>query len=85
MWVSKSKNRPPETPPGEQSYYLINNPYGYRINIRNPVMGGMLTKYKQRHNIPAWVPLSDVERRVFESCAMWQLKGRENPKYQKTK
>ena len=59
----------------DDTYTLIDNPYGYQVNISSnrPVLrsgesiNDLYRRYKAKHRIPAWCPLSDPERREFEA------------------
>lgn len=62
----------------DDTYTLIDNPYGYQVNINShrPIMrsgesiNDLYRRYKAKHGIPAWCPLSDPERREFEAFVM---------------
>lgn len=62
----------------DDTYTLIDNPYGYQVNIgsQRPIMrsgtslNDLYRRYKTKHGIPAWCPLSDDERREFEAYVM---------------
>ena len=43
------------------------NRYGYRLDIRNPLVQKLYLRYKDKHHIPHWCPLSDEERLDFEA------------------
>lgn len=57
------------------TYTLINNAYGYQVNINSqcPILrsgesiNDLYRRYKAKHGIPAWCPPSDKERREFEA------------------
>ena len=59
----------------DDTYTLIDNPYGYQVNVNShrPILrsgesiNDLYRRYKAAHNIPAWCPLSDGERREFEA------------------
>lgn len=42
------------------------NPYGYRLDIRNPLVEKLYWRYKEKNHIPHWCPMSDAERLDFE-------------------
>ena len=60
------------------TYTLINNPYGYQVNINSqrPILrsgesiNDLYRRYKAKHGIPAWCPPSDKERLEFEAYVM---------------
>lgn len=62
----------------DDTYILIDNPYGYQVNINShrPILrsgesiNDLYRRYKAANNIPAWCPLSDSERREFEQYVM---------------
>ena len=41
--------------------------YGYKINLNVPGMTELYYRFKKMKGIPRWCPLSDEERREFES------------------
>ena len=43
------------------------NPYGYRLDIRHPLVEKLYWRYKDKHHIPRWCPMSDEERLDFEA------------------
>lgn len=52
------------------------NPYGYRVNIRNPYIYDLYRRFKRKRNIPIWCPLSDEERFEFELAVIPHLEKR---------
>lgn len=46
---------------------LLNNKYGYKVNISHPKIKPLYQRFKKWKNIPNWCPLSDDERLEFES------------------
>ena len=49
-------------------------------NINNPDMKKLYYRWKEKHDIPKRIPLSDQERRQFDRDTMLLLQGRDNPK-----
>jgi len=45
---------------------LSKNPYGYTLNINNPVIFSYYMRFKRWKGVPVWCPLSDGERAEFE-------------------
>ena len=66
------------TPPREQpqNIYTQGNPYGYRLNLRHPLVEKLYYRYKERMGISRSTPLSDEERLDFEERAIPWLKDR---------
>lgn len=58
------------------------NRYGYRLDIRNPLVQKLYWRYKDKHHIPHWCPLSDEERLDFEAQVIkwWERRQREQQK-----
>lgn len=54
---------------------LKDKPYGYRVDISTEDVLPLYKRYKKWKGIPDWCPLSDDERREFESML---LKGEAN-------
>lgn len=62
----------------DDTYILIDNPYGYQVNINShrPILrsgesiNDLYRRYKVNQGIPAGCPLSDAERREFERYVM---------------
>lgn len=48
-------------------YLAKPNPYGYKLDIRHPLVAKLYWRYKKQHHIPHWCPLSDAERLDFEA------------------
>lgn len=55
--------KPPQEQP--QSIYTQGNPYGYRLNLRHPLVQKLYDRYKERLGISRSTPLSDEERLDF--------------------
>ena len=51
----------------EESIYCFNNPYGFHLNINHPKINELYRRYKAWKGYPPHFPLSDKERREFES------------------
>lgn len=45
---------------------LLNNKYGYKVNISHSKIKPLYQRFKKWKNIPNWCPLSDDERLEFE-------------------
>ena len=52
------------------------NPYGYRLDIRHPLVEKLYWRYKDKHHIPRWCPMSDEERLDFEAQVVEWWEGR---------
>ena len=52
--------------------YAPENKYGYEVNISHPRIKPLYERFKRWKGIAGWVPLSDSERKEFES---YILKG----------
>lgn len=67
-------------PPREEaSLYTQGNPYGYRLNLRHPLVQKLYYRYKERMGISRSTPLSDEERLDFEERVIPWLERRGNP------
>ena len=53
---------------------LVDNPYGYRVDISTPEVAELYARFKKWKNIPSWCPLSDKERFEFESYILGENK-----------
>lgn len=49
------------------------NPYGYRVNIRNPYVHTLWVRYHEKHDLPMHYPISDAERFEFELAVIPHL------------
>lgn len=64
-------------PPQEQpDLYTQDNPYGYRLNLRHPLVQKLYDRYKERLGISRSTPLSDSERQDFEERVIPWLETR---------
>lgn len=45
----------------------VPNKYGYQLDLKDPLVKKLYGRYKDKHHIPHWYPLSDAERLDFES------------------
>ena len=45
----------------------VPNKYGYQLDLRDPLVQKLYWRYKEKHHIPHWCPLSDDERLDFEA------------------
>lgn len=66
--------KPPQEQP--QGIYTQGNPYGYRLNLRHPLVQKMYYRYKAKLGISRSTPLSDEERMDFEERVIPWLKDR---------
>jgi hypothetical protein len=60
----------------EQPLFCHPNKYGYVLNLRHRLINKLYFRYKDKHNIPHWCPLSDNERQEFETVVIDYLKGK---------
>lgn len=51
----------------EISIYTENNPYGYKYNINHPKVNELYRRYKVWKGYPVQYPLTDAQRKDFES------------------
>lgn len=49
------------------------NPYGYRVNIRNPYINDLYRRWGRKNEIPVGMPYSDAERFEFELAVIPHL------------
>lgn len=59
-----------------QSIYTHGNRYGYRLNLRHPLVKKLYLRYKDKLGISQSMPLSDAERMDFERQALPWLERR---------
>ena len=45
----------------------VPNKYGYQLDLKDPLVQKLYWRYKDKHHIPHWCPLSDGERLDFEA------------------
>ena len=45
----------------------VPNKYGYQLDLKDPLVQKLYWRYKDKHHIPHWRPLSDEERLDFEA------------------
>lgn len=45
----------------------VPNKYGYQLDLKDTLVKKLYGRYKDKHHIPHWCPLSDAERLDFES------------------
>lgn len=55
--------------------YAPQNKYGYQVDISHPKIKPLYERFKKWKGIANWVPLSDEERREFESYILKQMGG----------
>lgn len=68
-------------PPREEAcLYTQGNPYGYRLNLRHPLVEKLYYRYKERMGISRSTPLSDEERLDFEERVIPWLKEHSHEK-----
>ena len=60
----------------------VPNKYGYQLDLRDPLVQKLYWRYKGKHHIPRWCPLSDDERLDFEAQVIkwWERRQREQQK-----
>lgn len=52
----------------ETGQRLQHNPWGYQVNVNHPQVRPIYERYKRNYlHVPDWCPLSDAERRQFET------------------
>lgn len=44
--------------------------YGYRVNIRNPYVAKLFTRFRDKLRLPTWCPCNDIERLEFETAVI---------------
>ena len=50
------------------------NPYGYRFNINHPNVKRAYKEYQRRHGLDIHIPMTDAQRRAFESELLQKLR-----------
>lgn len=58
--------------------YVEDNPYGYRLNIAHPLIRKLYFRYKDSKGIGHSIPLSDQERREFETGVIRWMERRKS-------
>lgn len=48
----------------------VPNKYGYQLDLKDPLVKKLYGRYKDKHHIPHWCPMSDEERLDFEAQVM---------------
>ena len=56
----------------------VPNKYGYQLDLKDPLVKKLYGRYKDKHHIPHWCPLSDDERMDFEAQVMEWWERRSN-------
>ena len=58
------------------------NKYGYQLDLKDPLVQKLYWRYKDKHHIPHWCPLSDDERLDFEAQVIkwWERRQHEQQK-----
>lgn len=54
----------------------VPNKYGYQLDLKDPLVQKLYWRYKDKHHIPHWCPLSDGERLDFETTLIDWLNER---------
>lgn len=59
----------------------VPNKYGYQLDLKDPLVQKLYWRYKEKHHIPHWCPLSDAERLDFEAQVMewWERRSNGRP------
>lgn len=54
----------------------VPNKYGYQLDLKDPLVQKLYWRYKDKHHIPHWCPLSDGERLDFEAQVIgwWEMR-----------
>lgn len=57
----------------------VPNKYGYQLDLKDPLVQKLYWRYKDKHHIPHWCPLSDGERLDFEAQVIgwWERRQHE--------
>lgn len=50
--------------------FLYESKYGYRVNIRNPYVAKLFTRFRDKLGLPTWCPCNDIERLEFETAVI---------------
>ena len=60
----------------------VPNKYGYQLDLKDPLVQKLYWRYKDKHHIPHWCPLSDEERLDFEAQVIewWERRQHEQQK-----
>ena len=57
----------------------VPNKYGYQLDLKDPLVQKLYWRYKDKHHIPHWCPLSDDERLDFEAQVIeWRERRRKH-------
>ena len=56
--------------------FIYNSPYGYRLNVNHPRINELYRRYKEWKSFPQNMPLSDSERKEFESYILKKITPR---------
>ena len=56
----------------------VPNKYGYQLDLKDPLVQKLYWRYKDKHHIPHWFPLSDEERLDFEAQVIKWWERRNN-------
>ena len=51
----------------------------YRTDLTDPLIRHLYDRYKAKHQIPKWCPLSDAERRDFDNKVIEYFQNRKTP------
>ena len=56
----------------------VPNKCGYQLDLKDPLVQKLYWRYKDKHHIPHWCPLSDDERLDFEAQVIEWWERRSN-------
>ena len=56
----------------------VPNKYRYQLDLKDPLVQKLYWRYKDKHHIPHWCPLSDEERLDFEAQVIEWWERRRN-------
>lgn len=56
----------------------VPNKYGHQLDLKDPLVKKLYWRYKDKHQIPHWCPLSDDERMDFEAQVIEWWERRNN-------
>lgn len=59
----------------------VPNKYRYQLDLKDPLVQKLYWRYKDKHHIPHWCPLSDEERLDFEAQVIewWERRSNGRP------
>ena len=56
----------------------VPNKYGYQLDLKDPLVQKLYWRYKEKHHIAHWCPMSDEERLDFEAQVIEWCERRSN-------